>query len=156
MSEGDFGVVLRTGHWWTQPVEWLISWGSKSRAYHAFLAVDDDQLVEAEPGGARLAAVDEYPDAVWVSRPLTDVQRAAIAAAGRAFLGRDYNWLDDLAIGLARRGFVPRWVWRRLNDGGAVMCSQLVVLAYRAAGVDLFPGRDAATVTPGDLYQLAD
>jgi len=137
---GDFGVVLRTESWWRQPVEALINWGSKSRAYHAFLAVGEGQLIEAEPKGARLAQVGEHLDAVWSDIQMTDAQRVQIAAAGRSYLGCEYNWLDDLAIGLARRGIAPKWVTRRLTDSDAVMCSQLVVIAYRSAGVDPFPG----------------
>jgi hypothetical protein len=86
-------------------------------------------------------------------------QRVEIVRAAQKMIGLRYNVLDLLAIGLAQKrtgGLVSSKTWwaRRANDENKVICSELVVRAYRAAGIDLAPGRLAALVSPQDLYAL--
>lgn len=157
-SPGDYGVLLYTGGPRRNFVEWLIGWGTRSEAVHAFLALDDGTIVEAEPHGARVRPAGEYGSAaVWSCMPLTGVQRALIVSAGRALVGTRYNIVDDIALGLARKlhWYTPRWVQRRLSRPDRLMCSQLVDQAYLTAGMHLFvDGRMTGDVTPGDLYQM--
>lgn len=152
-AQGDFGVT-RTGG----PVAWIIRRLTRSSVNHAFICIGSGQLVEADPVGVSLNVTDRYPKAVWSSVELTDNQRAAIDHYAIAHLGAQYNTVDILALGaaLAFGWRAPAWVHRRLASNGRYICSQLVVDAYRAAGVDLAPGRDSVDVTPGDLLAVIE
>lgn len=151
---GDFAVVLKTKG---ILVEDLVSWGSKSKAIHSILAISDTQIVEAMPGGAKLSHIDKYPNAVWSELDLSTDERANISDYGFELIGTPYNWIDDAAIGLAKRLGVhsPKWVWNRLSDPRHLECAQLVDYAYQLAGIHLFfDGRLPGQVSPGDLFNL--
>jgi uncharacterized protein YycO len=124
---------------------------------HAFVYIgeraDGKNIVEAEPGGARLGNYKEYDDVTWSSWNLTDVQRAAIVAAAINLLGTPYSILDYVALG-ALHLHLPWFglVKRRVESSRYLICSQLVDQAYQAAGVQLFKdNRWCGSVTPMDL-----
>lgn len=154
---GDFGLVgvngtagrlIRVGQWLN---------GDGFRDYeHAFLVLDDNELVEAEPGGARLRSLDDYAAAgvVYSSWPLDDPQRAAIVAAGRDMLGTPYSALDYLAIALHRFHIPAPGLRSYIATSHHTICSQLVDACYMFAGVQLFAdGRWPGWVTPASLLQ---
>ena len=157
-QQGAIGVVLRRKPWWRDPIGLIVSWGSRSQATHAFVVVaTDGTIVEAETDGARLGNISEYTTAVLSTWPLTDTQAEDIADQARKLIGTPYNWLDDLALGLARRFgmHTPEFIQRRLADPTRLQCAQLADLAYQRAGIKLFSdGRPDGDVTPGDLYDL--
>ena len=155
---GDFGLSTIGG-----PLGKFVSFaqlvvGDPSRYQHAFLVLDDDTVVEAQPGGARITPLDRWlanegrkPLAFSVA-DLTPVQRASLVAAGRRLVGTPYSFLDYLSLALLARGTRPKWVVRRVRNSGHLICSQLVDLVYRQAGLQLFADdRDSGDVTPGDL-----
>ena len=149
---GDFAVVA-TGGWPSAVIRWV----TRSKVNHAVLYIGNGYVVEGEPAGARVTPVSNYGDKlIWANWPLTDEQRPAVAAWGKAHIGTPYSWLDDAAIGLADLfHWVPGILRKRLASTSTLMCSQLVDAAYAAAGVQLFPdGRPAGAVSPGDLYTL--
>lgn len=149
---GDFGVVRTNGF-----LGRLIRVVTRSSVNHAFVYVGGGQIVEAEPAGARLAPVSEYPTIVWAGWPLTGPQQTAVADAARSLLGTPYSWVDCAAIGVAKLfgEHVPPAVRRRLNRKDRLMCSQLVDYSYQLGGVTLFPdGRYDGDVSPGDLLDL--
>lgn len=132
--------------------------GDRSRWTHAFLVLDDRTVVEAMPSGARLAPLEPYRKAAAAGRAvfsnltLTDRQRAAVVEAGRNFAGTPYSFLDYGSLALERLRIRPRWVQRRVESSGRMICSQLVDRCYDVAGVHLFDdGRPHGDVTPGDL-----
>lgn len=158
-QRGAYGVLLdKDRNPFRNFVAAFVCWGSRSKAYHAVLYIGNGEMVQAEPKGA---TIDPCHPAryVWSTMPLTPRERAAICAAGCSYEGKRYNWLDDLALGLARRfGWrLPGFVLRHVESDRTMQCAQLVDAAYRAAGVRLFDdGRVPGAVTPGDLYDLIE
>lgn len=148
---GQTGLLIRIGQWLN---------GSGFRDFeHAFLVLDNGEVVEAEPGGARLTPISFYLDAApgtveWSTVALTDEQRAAIVAAGRSYVDVPYSYANYLAIA-ARRLHLPfaRFLRRYVNSTRHLICSQLVASAYAAAGVHLGPG-EPGDATPADLANL--
>lgn len=108
-------------------------------------------IAEATQHGVRLrdAAEDEF---LWSDIPMTEQQQNDIVLYAAGAKGRPYDWRSIA-------GFVFRF-WgakiRGRSDDHAddrVICSELVVWAYRAAGLDLFPGVAPGDVSPGDLAE---
>ncbi|WP_051055272.1 MULTISPECIES: hypothetical protein [Kitasatospora] len=127
---------------------------------HAFVCVGDGQLVEAQPGGAVLRPLSEYDGrpALWSTGriPLTDEQRAAVAAAARSCLGTPYSFADYLALAAVRLHLPGGAPLRRfVASTKHMICSQLVDQCYQDAGVHLFTDhRWPGYVTPADLARL--
>lgn len=158
---GDFGVLLlKKRNWFKKTVISLISWGTHSPAYHAVLVVETGDglaLIEAEPGGVIQSPVDKYSNVVWSNLDLTAEQRQAVSKVGISYLGTEYGWYADAAIGVhsALRIPVPKFVWRWLSNGHAMECAQLIDAAELQAGVHLFSdGRQTGQVSPASLYDL--
>jgi hypothetical protein len=124
---------------------------------HAFVVVDDDMVVEAEPGGARRVPLTEYAteSVIWSSWPLSDDERKLIVAQAMNLIGTPYSFLDYLSL-TARRLHIPVPGLRRyIADTGHMICSQLTDEAYRRAKLNMFQdGRWAGDVDPLDLYPV--
>lgn len=155
---GDFGLVaisgaagrlIRFGQWLNGN-----GWGDYQ---HAVLVLDNGELIEAEPGGARIRPVSEYDgsNVVWSDWPLTDSDRSWIVAAGRKLVGTPYSALDYGAL-FAHRLHLPVPGLRcYIGSTGHMICSQLVDEAYRRAGVPVFAdGRWSGYVTPMALFPV--
>ena len=70
--EGGAGQLIRIGQWLN---------GDGYRDYeHAFVYVGDGEIVEAQPGGARLAQLSEYDGRPILWLPCPDEFRTAVAA----------------------------------------------------------------------------
>lgn len=125
---------------------------------HAFLVLDGDRLIEAQPGGARIEPLAKYDhrDVVYVAPAgLTDGQRVLICAAAEKYEGVGYSAAEYFALA-AHRFHVPvPWLRRYIASSHRLICSQLCDQAYADAGVHLFTdGRWPGWVTPADLYNL--
>lgn len=152
---GDYFVV-RTGG----IAGWLIRLGTRSPYNHAGVVVDGHgRTVEAKPSGACYGNIADYgTDRMLVGCPVrltSDVRRSIAVHAGQ-LVGTPYSWLDILALALLQFGVTrPRWIERRVARTDRLVCSGLVDLAYRQAGIELFDdGRPFQDVTPGDLARL--
>lgn len=160
--------------------------GDGSRWTHAWLVLDDGEIIEGQPGGARierLAARYAHREVVYTDRPVTDAVaawradqavrgnvithrelaryeaslRARVVATGRQFAATPYGYLNYPYIGLRRLGVSPEWLRRRIQDQGTLICSQLVDAAFMETGIHLFDdGRWSGEVTPGDLHHYAE
>jgi uncharacterized protein YycO len=142
ISVGEFLNGSRFGHW-----------------DHAGVYVGDGQIVEAEPGGARLAGLDEYAGRpiAWSTGhvELTEAQRAVIVGAARSFIGVPYSAADYFALALWHFRVRIPWAKRVMNSRSSMICSQMTDAAFEAAGVHLFTdGREPGDVTPADLAAL--
>jgi hypothetical protein len=156
LKPGDYGVVRTTGF-----VPWCIRLLTRSAYDHVFIVIGADgngdyDIVEAEPAGARYAKLSEYEgyDMLFnTGEPLTDAQRDAIVAEAHRLVGTPYGFLDIVRLGLMltiRRA--PKWLTKRADAEQAIICSQLVAMCGRAAGVDWLCGQSTpAMVTPGML-----
>jgi uncharacterized protein YycO len=126
---------------------WLIRKATRSAYNHAF--------VEARPEGVRNGLLSSYagvPAVANTGEQVTDTQRAAVVASAENFAGVPYNWPDLVAIGLGDLGWHWRFLLRAVRADRLLICSQLVSLAGKAAGLDWLCGRsDASQVTPADL-----
>lgn len=158
IKPGDIGLTSIGG--------WLGFWvslgqhlaGDSSKYTHAYIVLDDETVIAAQPGGARIDRLSDYKNkAIYIQLELTDEQRAAIVAEARSLEGLPYSFLDYLALALARFGIKPKWLKKYIADTGHMICSQLCDEVYRRVGINLFnDGRLPQEVTPGDLlYVLA-
>jgi cell wall-associated NlpC family hydrolase len=156
-SPGDFGLYKGT-----DTVGRLIELGEWangdgfSRYSHAFVLLDDATILEAEPGGARIRPVEEYPAELitWSSWDLSALpgMRSLIVTHARLLLGTPYSFLDYFALATHRLHLSAPGLQRYVASTGHMICSQLVDEVYRRAGLQLFAdGRWPGYVTPADL-----
>jgi uncharacterized protein YycO len=155
---GDFGLVSIEGGvgWLIRLCQWLNGDGYYDYE-HAFIYIGNGQIVEAEPGGARIAQLDEYDGRpiLWSTSliPLTDEQRSAIVEAAVSQVGTPYSFLDYLAIALYRIGIRHPGISDYVITSKHLICSQLVAKDYEDVGISLtdYP---AYLVTPGRLTKF--
>lgn len=148
---GITGRLIRFGQWLN---------GDGFRDYeHAFIYIGGDQIVEAEPGGARIADVTEYAgrDVLWSSGKvvLSDDERSAVVEAARGFVGVPYSFLDYLLLALKRIHITVPILNRRVIGSKHMICSQLVAQSYSPAGISLC-AVPSYEVTPADLANLLE
>jgi cell wall-associated NlpC family hydrolase len=142
---GDVGRLIRLGQWLNG--DGFADWE------HCFVSIGNGQIVEAEPGGARIAELTEYDgrNVVWLRCPAE--HRQAVADAARGLVGTPYSFLDYLALALGRF-HIPVPGLRRLI-GRHRICSALADAAAQAGDWTLFDDeRDPGDVTPADIWQL--
>lgn len=149
---GDYFVVATNG-----TVARLIRWFTGSWANHAGICLGGDLVVEANPHGVAVGHLSEYAGhhIAWSRFDLTEREQDRIIGACNAMLGIPYSFKDIAALALRRWG-VRIWADHRLARGDRLICSQLVVRAYRVAGFDLVPGVPDNFVTPGDLAAVLE
>lgn len=161
-APGQFAVTS-TGGWAAKVIQFV----TRSPVNHAILCVQVGATgaaycVEAQPSGARDVMARVYPDAIWSDIDLTTRQQQIICATGKSFVGRPYGWLDCVAAGVdslrIRWGWewLPRsrWALKRLASMKTMDCSQLVAMAYAAAGLTLVDDELPCQVSPGDLLTV--
>lgn len=180
LRPGAFGLAVISGktgklvRWGQDIVE-----GRMTHFTHAFLVLDNNEVVEAEPGGAKVVSLDKYVNAPVGSVQFSDLPvqkgiadfhsatpnwtlddsfafegqlRERIVDIGRGLKGVPYNYLDYLAIGLEHFHIRPKLVTSRVRRQDRLICSQLVDFVYNMAGIHLFDdGRLPQDVTPADL-----
>ena len=150
---GDYGIV-RTGTLLGR----FIRVFTKSRFNHSFIVIDDKgTIVESTREGAVITpeGVQKYPDARYNRLDqLTDADRLRIIVQAQRLVGTPYGFLDIFVLGLRQFGVNWEIINRKVSKSNKLICSQLVDLAYRRAGVKLFPEyRLPRDVTPGDLAE---
>lgn len=150
---GDIGLVSIKGitGWLIRVGQWINGDGYANYE-HAFIMVDPDTLVEAEPSGAIHTTFTDRP-VLWIHCPAR--YRRAVADAALELVGTPYSFADYLAIAAVRLHIPSRALRRYVTSSKHMICSQLVDEAARRGGWDLFTdGRLPQDVTPGDLWQL--
>lgn len=162
IKPGDFGLVQISGE-----VGRLIRIGQflngdgYANFEHAFIYLGDGLIMEAEPGGARIANLSEYDGRSirWSSGliNLTDQQRNDIVRIARSFEGVPYSAADYFALAAHRFHIWVPGLRHHIESSKCVICSQLVDRVYDLAGVHLFTDkRWDGYVTPGMLDELLD
>jgi cell wall-associated NlpC family hydrolase len=154
---GDFGLTKIGGLTgaFVNFGQWFV--GDFAPVQHALVYVGNGMVVQAMPSGAELIPLEEASPVVkWSTDlvPLQAWQRLTIADEATALVGTPYSFLDYLSLALERFGVHSKLIRDRVQSSGHLICSQLVVLAYERAGIDLFPGTFPGDVTPGDLWKL--
>lgn len=121
----------------------------------AIVGRDGRTLIEATPEGVKKdRPLDEYAaeDIAAMHAPLSKWQAEKALTWAESKVGDAYNWPGLFALGMDRFfGWRPQWLDDAADQPTTWFCSQLVVAAYRAAGVDLCPGRPDWTCSPGEL-----
>lgn len=144
--EGGVGVAIRIGQFLN---------GDGFRNYeHAFIYLGDGKIMEAEPGGARIADLSEYDgrDILWSTDKvdIPDWKRTDIVQDSEKLVGTPYSFLDYLAIGLYRIHLRHPWVAKYVQASKHLICSQLVAQVYADNEIQL-TDKPPYLVTPGKL-----
>lgn len=145
--EGDVGRLIRLGQW--------LNGDGFADFEHVFVYVGNGQIVEAEPGGARIAELTEYNrrNVRWLHCP--PEHRIAVAEAARSLVGTPYSAADYVAIAAHRLGLPVPGLRRYVQSSGHLICSQLADRAAAIGGWHLFDdGRWDGYVTPADIWAL--
>lgn len=153
-SKADFGLASGGGL-----AMKVVRFGTFSRYGHAAIVEQVHpsglvQIIEPMPQGCRRRTANPN-EFCWSDVPLTPHQRDLIAAYAAECVGLPYDWLAIAAF-LAR--FWGAKITGRSDDKAdrRLICSELVVWAYRRSGVELCPGKAPGAVSPGDLDQWLD
>jgi hypothetical protein len=86
---------------------------------------------------------------------LTEPQRAAIVKKALACKGIPYSAIDYVALAMHRLHLPAPGLREYIESSEHLICSQLVDMCYRLAGVHLFSdNRWPGYVTPADLANL--
>lgn len=145
---GETGRLIRFGEW--------LNGDGFANFEHCFVHLGDGEIIEAEPGGARITALAEYdPRTIaWVRCP--EKHRDAVAAAARALEATPYSFLDYAAIATHRLHVPAPGLRGFIESDHHLMCSALADLAAHRGGWALFTdGRWQGFVTPSEIAALA-
>ena len=131
--------------------------GDASRYRHAFIVLDNDEVLEAEAGGAKITPLDYYwGNTPFISMDLTDQQRSDIDKFGRQMVGTPYSFLDYGSIALSALHIRPKFVTNYINNDKHMICSQLCDHLLRKVGYQMFSdGRIEGDITPGAFANRA-
>lgn len=149
---GLVGQLIRLGQ--------LLAGGGWSNYQHAGIYIGNGQVVEAEPGGARVANLSEYDGhtIAWSTGliALTQEQRENLAnfAEVEAIMKTPYSALDYFAIAFHRFHIPAPLLRDYIASSKHMICSQLVDWLYSEIGVNLFSDRWNGYVMPADLGNL--
>lgn len=160
---GNVGLAIRVGQWMLARIDDFKAsrtvddedWADYQ---HAFVYLGNGQLIEAEPGGARIRPLSEYDPAsiYWcsnISAGLTAPQRDAISLIARGFDGTPYSFLDYLALTAHKLHIWLPGLRSFIKSTRRMICSQLCDTSYDLAGVHIFTdGRDPGDVDPLDIF----
>lgn len=145
---GDVGRLIRLGQW--------LNGDGFANYEHVFLYLGDGQIIEAEPGGARIADLTEYDSRTiaWVRCP--EDRRQAVVEAARTLEGTPYSAADYFALALHRFRIPAPGLRRYIESSNHLICSALADRAARIGGWNLFQdGRWEGYVTPAAIAHLA-
>lgn len=145
---GDVGKLIRLGQW--------LDGDGFSAWEHAFISIGGGLIVEAEPGGARVALATEYQTIHWCYGLYTlldsSLKVAAAVDAAKSYVGVPYSAMDYFAL-VARRLHLPGAVLLKdyVASTGHMICSQLDARCYWDAKAPICPDW-TGYMTPADLF----
>jgi hypothetical protein len=127
---------------------------------HAFVLLPENQILEAEPGGARIVPL-HYNDVYWCTGlykllPMTPRpdDTASWMAVANQFKGIPYSFLDYAALSAHRLHIPIPGLEDFIADSGHEICSQLADDFYTRLGATIFTDkRWTGFVTPAGLYK---
>lgn len=141
--------------WWISAGQALS--GDAAGWTHAFLVLDGDTVIEAQPKGATLAPLAPYLEpgaAVFLHGwpRLNPVQVARLRNEAKRLVGTPYSFLDYVSLAALAVQIRPQWLKKYVASSGHMICSQLVDHLMCRVGAHLFDdGRPSQDVTPGDI-----
>lgn len=144
---GDAGRLIRIGQW--------LNGDGFADFEHALVYLGNGQILEAEPGGARIAELTEYNERniAWLRCP--DQYRTAVTEAARSLEHVPYSAADYFAIAAHRLHLPIPGLRQYVRSSGHLICSALADRAADLGGWHLFAdGRWDGYVTPADIWHL--
>lgn len=150
---GTVGKLIRFGQW--------LNNDGFSVYEHAFTSLGNGQILEAEPGGARIVPITEYNpasiywcDAIGSRMTHDQIMRAADPVFYNQFKGIKYSFLDYQSLVLHRFGVNLPGLRTYIQNSKHEICSQLADDFCQRLGYQVFDdGRWNGDVTPGALYK---
>ena len=129
-----------------------IEFVTQSRAHHVVIAINETHVVSAQPGGAVIRPMTDYPELVWSQFEYTDEESQHMAVLAASMNRQEYNYLGFALIGfeLITKTRVPDAVARAFSYQDRMFCSQMADFCLRKAGFDLFHSQ-WGMVSPGDF-----
>lgn len=129
-----------------------------SEYQHAFVLTSDGTvIVEAEPGGVRLAPLAEYvgKSVLWI--PCPPQYSALMVAAAVTYVNVPYSYADYVAIAAHHLGLDPLHLGEVLvRQTGHQICSMMCVACTQKAGWQLVPSNLwAGYIDPAQLAHYA-
>lgn len=124
---------------------------------HAFILLPNNQILEAEPGGAVIREL-HYEDVYWCSNLdkllSPSVSPTDVMAVARKLEGVPYSFLDYAAL-VGHRLRIPAVCLKQyISSTNHMICSQMCDEVYRRLGAQVFDdGRWPGYVTPGSLFK---
>lgn len=152
-APGTVGVVSSKG--W---VSGAIRLATRSHWSHIVVADGAGKVFEALGRGVVHNPEADYDgrDVVWLSGVgMTEAQRVTALAEVRKHDGWKYNYPAIAVFTLRFLGLPHRRIAEWANRRRAVICSELALIGWRAAGFDPWPGLLAATIAPADFADMA-
>jgi hypothetical protein len=126
----------------------IIPWFTGSRYYHCGLYDGEGHVLEARPNGVMRRDLKRDPKMAFRVIPMPEGAGEIALNHSRGCIGCRYDVMDVFFIIL--RHYFPR-ITPPYSRCDSLVCSELVVDAWRKAGLDLFPGQQSATVIPADF-----
>lgn len=153
---GDIGLTQIKGHVGRGiRVAQFMAGGGFWNYEHAFVMTNRTDLVEAEPGGARVSQISRYDDCDVVFLRCPDDFRTAVGAVALGMVDVPYSFLDYESLFLRRIGIKADRLENYIRDSGHMICSQLADRAANLGGWILFDDkRWEGDVMPADITRL--
>lgn len=126
---------------------------------HVITDLGDGTCIGAQPGGARIRHISEFQDVVWSQFQFTPEQASDAVQWLREQEGKEYNYLDDLFIGIAilEKQNTANWITELLSSTDSWQCAQLADAHLTRQGIHVFQDeRPFGAVFPSsytDYYQ---
>lgn len=153
---GQIGLIPHPTNW----VEGAIEKITRSNVHHVIIAISATECIGAEPKGAKIRPISDFPTAIWSHFDFAPGQDEAVASWAKAREGRRYNYVADGLIGVTREFGItlPSFITRWFDGDWCYECAQLADAALLQAGIQLFEtGRNSGSVYPGSfepIYRL--
>lgn len=123
---------------------------------HAFVLLPGNNILEAEPGGARIVPL-VYTNVYWcenIWRLVAHVDPAVITTVAEHMKGIPYSALDYFALAAHRLHIPVPGLKQYIVESAHEICSQLADDFYQRLRAQIFDdGRWAGFVTPASLYR---
>jgi len=130
----------------------LITWFTRSRFYHVGIYQGEAHVVEARPRGVvRRDLRGGEGEAYFAVIPAPEGKGMEALRWAEAHIGASYDVANVLVLVLDR---CLECVNLRYSSGNRFACGELVVRAYRAAGVNLFPHCAPESVVPAHFESM--
>jgi uncharacterized protein YycO len=125
---------------------------------HCVTALDNDRLLEAVPGGARIVDIATYGPIVWSQFIFKPGEQDLIVNWSKDREHAPYAWEDIplIALALTTGDNTPAWLETKLSSDRRYICSELVDAAYKHAGIHLFKNIPPSAVYPAMVAAMYD